>query len=92
MEDMKKQSSSNARDILFSWILGALIVLVLAVLREQGAAPHLVRILLRPGIRLAHATGHSGHDIGILLIIFVDSIVYGFVSFLILRALRSMRE
>lgn len=87
---MQKTTPSNARDILFSWIVGTVIVLVLAVLREQGVAPPLLRILLRPGIRLAHATGHGGHDIGIVLIILCDSIVYGLLSYLMLRGLRAM--
>ncbi len=89
VEKMQQQTSSNSRDILLSWIVGTVIVLVLVVLREQGVARLLIRILLRPGILLAHATGHGGHDIGILLIILGDSIVYGFLSFLILRVLRT---
>jgi hypothetical protein len=89
---MRKQGSSKARDVLFSWIIGTGVVLVLAVLREQTVAPPVIRVLLRPGILLAHATGFSSHDIGILLIVFADSIVYGFISFLILRALRTNRE
>jgi uncharacterized protein YcsI (UPF0317 family) len=88
---MQKQGSSKARDVLFSWIIGTGVVLVLAVLREQTVAPRVIRVLLRPGILLAHTTGHSGHDIGILLIVLADSIVYGTISFLILCALRGKR-
>jgi hypothetical protein len=86
---MKQHTSSLSRDILLSWVIGALIVLLLTVVREQGGASHLIRTLLWPGLRLAHATGHSAHDIGIVLVIVSDSIVYGFFSFLILRVLRT---
>ena len=86
---MKRQIPSVSRDILLSWVVGALIVLLLTVIREQGGAPHLTRTLLWPGLRLAHATGHSAHDIGVVLIVVSDSIVYGFFSFLILRVLRT---
>jgi hypothetical protein len=89
---MRQQTSSLSRDILLSCVIGAAIVLLLAVVREQGGAPHLTRTLLWPGLRLAHATGHGAHDIGdigIVLIIVSESIVYGFFSFLILRVLRT---
>jgi hypothetical protein len=89
-ESMKQQIPSVSRDILLSWVIGALIVLLLTVVREQGGAPQLTRTLLWPGLRLAHATGHSAHDIGIVLVIVGDSIVYGFFSFLILRVLRTI--
>jgi hypothetical protein len=87
---MKQQIPSVSRDILLSWVIGALIVLLLSVVREQGGASHLTRTLLWPGLHLAHATGHGTHDIGIVLVIVGDSIVYGFFSFLILRVLRTM--
>jgi hypothetical protein len=86
---MKKQTSSVSRDILLSWVIGTAIVLLLAVARKTGGAPHLTRILLWPGLLLAHATGHGIHDVGIVLIIVGDSIVYGFLSFLLLRVLRA---
>jgi len=88
-ESMKQQTSSISRDILLSWVIGAAVVLLLAVVRKGGGAPHLSRILLWPGLRLAHATGHGIHDIGIVLIIVADSIVYGFFSFLVVRVLRA---
>ena len=72
-----------------SWVVDALIVLLLTVIRKQGGAPHVTRTLLWPGLRLAHATGHSAHDIGVVLIVVGDSIVYGFFSFLILRVQRT---
>ncbi len=86
---MKQQATSKSRDILLSWVIGAVIVLLLAVLREQGVAPHLIRTLLWPGLRLAHATGHSARDIGIVFVIVGDSMVYGFFLFLILRVVRA---
>ena len=86
---MKQQAPSKSRDILLSLVIGAAIVLLLAVVREQGVAPHLIRTLLWPGLRLAHATGHGAHDIGIVFIILGDSMVYGFCLFLILRVLRA---
>ncbi len=87
---MKQPTSSISRDILLSSVIGAAIVLVLDVVRKSGAAPHLMRILLWPGFRLAHATGHGAHDIGIVVIIVGDSIVYAFFSFLVLRVLRTI--
>jgi len=86
---MRRQTSSISRDILLSWVIGAAIVLLLAVARKEGVASHLIRTLLWPGLHLAHAAGHSTHDIGVVLVIIVDSIVYGFFSFLILRVLRT---
>ncbi|HJY87846.1 MAG TPA: hypothetical protein VKE24_13505 [Candidatus Acidoferrales bacterium] len=38
---------------------------------------------------MAHATGHSAYDIGVVLIVVGDSIIYGFFSFLILRVQRT---
>ena len=82
--------SSMPRDILLALLIGANVVLLLAATQNQGIVPGLTRTLLSPGLRLAHATGHGAHDIGILLVMTVDSTVYGFISFLVLRVLRTM--
>ena len=87
---MKQLIPSIRRDILLALVIGATIVLLLAVGENQGVAPNLTRTLLSPGFRLADATGHGPHDIGGVLIMAADSIVYGFVSFLVLRVLRTM--
>jgi hypothetical protein len=87
---MKQLIPSVRRDILLALIVGATIVVLIAGAGNQGIAPDVTRALLSPGLRLAHATDHGGHDIGAVLIVVVDSIVYGFVSFLILRVLRTL--
>jgi hypothetical protein len=87
---MKQVIPSMRRDILLALVIGATIVLLIAGAGNQGIAPDLTRTLLSPGLRLAHATDHSAHDAGAVLIVVVDSIVYGFVSFIVLRVLRTM--
>jgi len=58
---MKQQTSSISRDILLALIIGAAIVLLLAVVENAGVAPDLTRTLLWPRLRLARATGHGAH-------------------------------
>ncbi|MBZ5700005.1 MAG: hypothetical protein LAN18_15825 [Acidobacteriia bacterium] len=87
---MKHEFPSISRDIVLALVIGATIVLLLAVAENQDVAPNLNRILLSPGLRLAHATGYGTHDIGVVLAMVADVTVYGFVSFLVLRVLRTM--
>lgn len=71
-------------------VIGATIVLLLVVVQNVGEAFALTRTLLWPGLRLAQATGQVAHDIGTVLAVVGDVIVYWFVSFLVLRVLRTM--
>ena len=87
---MKQVIPSVSRDILLALIIGATIVLLLAVAQNKGIAPDLIETLLSPGLRLAHATDHGAHDVGGVIIMAADSIVYGFISFLVLRVLRTL--
>jgi hypothetical protein len=82
--------SSVPRDILLASLIGATFVLLLAVAQNRGIVSDLTRTLLSPGLRLAHASGHGAHDIGVVLVTMVDSTVYGFISFFALRALRML--
>jgi hypothetical protein len=87
---MKQQNSTFPTDILLALVIGATIVLLLAAGENQGIAPDLIRTLLWPGLRLAQATDHGTHDIGVMLVAMGDIIVYGLVSFVVLRVLRTI--
>ena len=79
------------RDILLALLIGTNVVLLLAVADNQGIDSRLTRILLWPGLRLAQATGHGHHDIGIVLVLVPDIVMYGFISYLVLRAMKNVR-
>lgn len=87
---MKQPIPSIPRDMLLGIVIGATVVLLLALAENQGIARDLIRTLLSPGVRLAHATDHGAHDIGGILIMAADSIIYGFISFLLLRVVRAL--
>ena len=87
---MKQHTSSIHRDILLALVIGVVIVQLLAAGENQGVAPDLTSTLLWPGLHLAQATGHGVRDIGVVLIAVGNIIVYAFVSFLVLRVLRTV--
>jgi hypothetical protein len=82
-------TSSVPRLILLALLIGAHIVLLLSVAENRVIGSDFTQALLWPGLRLAQATGHSAHGVGVVLVMIVDSIVYGFVSFLMLCLLRN---
>ena len=87
---MKQKTSTIPEDILVALVIGATLLLLLAAAENQGIAPDLARTLLWPGHHLAYTNSHGAHDIGVIVAVFVDTIVYGFLSFLVLRALRTV--
>jgi len=87
---MKQKTSTVPEDFIVALVIGATIVLLLAVVENQRIAPDLARTLLSPGHRLAYTYGHGARDIGVVLAAMVDTVVYGFPSFLVLRVLRTM--
>jgi hypothetical protein len=83
--------SCKAREALLSSVFGAVIVLLLLLLRATDTAPQFVETLLLPGVYVARITGHTTRDAGMVLVVVSDEFCYGCISLLLVQMVHKAR-
>jgi hypothetical protein len=86
---MNAQVPISVRYILPAWVIGISVTLVLLMMLGAGVTSRLLFALLRPGLILAELMGYGVHDWrAYILMVFVHSIFYGAIVFVIMLAVR----